>query len=102
MNTLTGYVFDSDKGCFVKEYLPKYPHSEKFLVRFIYNNERYCAVIYTQIESAFSNIADVWHVTGCLLEDVRDLKFKDIKEIYSVGMDMDLLKWINEHREVTA
>ncbi len=102
-NYYKGYFYDDEKRCFVKEYGPAPAHSEKWLVRFnsTHDYENYMAIIYTYIEHTTNNVRSIWYVAGQLLEDVRDVSFVDIKEIYSVEQDMDVLKWINEYKQKT-
>ena len=98
-----GYMWDDERGCYVKEYGKKPAHAETFHIRFRHDwGDKCMAIVYAQTEKAFTNIASVWYAAGQVLEDCRKISFEDIAEIYSLGDDMDLLKWMEEHKEATV
>ena len=82
---LPGYVWDDGKG-FCKEYGKKPAHYETWLVRFRYDCDPYCAILYTRCEDAVPDKVKVWQVLGQLMVDV-DISFSDIIEIYNVADD---------------
>ena len=98
-----GYMWNDERRCYVKEYGSKPAHAETFHIRFRHDwGDKYMAIVYAQTEKAFTNIASVWYAAGQVLEDCRKISFDDISEIYSVGDNMDLLKWMEEHKEATV
>ena len=98
-----GYEWSDERGCYVKEYGPKPAHAGTFLVRFRHDYGDMClAIVYKSMEVPYTNMATLWYVTGQVLEDCRNISFNDIAEVYSVGDDMDLLKYMDEHKEVAV
>ncbi len=98
-----GYFYDDEEKRFVKEYLGDEPTvSEKYRVKFNHGYQKYLAEVYVNADYSVYDKRLIWLIVGQLMEDVRDLKFEDIKEIYSVDHKVEILKPLNDEKGISA
>lgn len=93
-----GYIWSDEMQCYVKEYGKKgalaYNDTFHICIRHGYG-DRLLAIVHVD-NFSFINVEVIWRAIGQVFEDIRNVSFADISEIYSLGNDMDLLKWLNE------